>query len=337
MKPSPHSFARAFVTGGSGYIGGELIERLVRDGVAVNGLARSEAAAQGISKRGAQVIRGDLDSVQAMTEGMKGVDLVVHCAATLSNATRDQFERVNVQGTRNVLAAARAAGVRRLLHIGTEAATMDGKPMVNIDETHPLQPRSAVLYTSTKAQAEQAVIAANGVGGLETVVMRPRLVWGRGDTTLLPEFVVAANSGKLVWVNGGNHLTSTTHIDNVLQGTILTAAHGRPGQAYFITDGDPVPLRWFITRLLETQGVTAPTRSVPRWAVAAGAAAGEALWRLLPLPGQPPIGRLEYWLIAMECTVDISKARNELGYRPVVTIDEGMEELSNLHRRKGAD
>ncbi len=216
--------------------------------------------------------------------------------------------------------------MRRVVHVGTEAALLDGEPLVDVDETAPLRPESPALYSATKARAEQAVLAAAGAD-LETVVVRPRLVWGRGDTTILPGLTAAVESGRFAWIGGGRHLTSTTHVDNVVEGLVLGAERGTSGEAYFVTDGDPVVFRDFITRLLATAGVTAPKRSIPAPLAGAAAATGEALWRVLPLKGRPPVTRLAVWLASLETTIDISKARAQLGYAPVITIDEGMREL----------
>jgi nucleoside-diphosphate-sugar epimerase len=197
---------------------------------------------------------------------------------------------------------------------------------VEVDEHAALRFDSKALYSETKARAEEAVIEA-GHGGLETVVVRPRLVWGRGDTTILPALVGAVQAGRFAWIGGGRHKTSTTHVDNVIEGLLLGAERGASGGVYFVTDGAPVEFRDFVERLLATQGVPAPQRSLPRPLVAAVAAAGETAWRLLPLPGQPPVTRLGYWLASLETTIDITRARTELGYAPVRTIDEGLAEL----------
>jgi nucleoside-diphosphate-sugar epimerase len=166
-----------------------------------------------------------------------------------------------------------------------------------------------------------------GADGIETVVVRPRLVWGPGDTTILPGLVEAVRSKKFSWIGGGGHRTSTTHVDNTVEGLILGAERGKPGEAYFVTDGEPVVFREFITDLLATQGVEAPDRNAPRALVGALAAAGEGAWRLLPLRGAPPVTRIAYWLAALETTIDISKARRELGYEPVITREQGLEQL----------
>ena len=132
--------------------------------------------------------------------------------------------------------------------------------------------------------AEQAVRDANGEG-LETVVVRPRLVWGRGDTTILPSLVEAVESGRFAWIGGGRHRTSTTHVENTVHGLLLGAERGKPGGVYFVTDGEPVVFREFITTLLATQGVEVPDRNMPAALAELAAPAAENIWRVLPLKG----------------------------------------------------
>jgi nucleoside-diphosphate-sugar epimerase len=317
----------AFVTGGSGFIGGRLVERLIADGHEVRALARSERAAERVRSLGAEPVAGDLDNVAAMRAGAAGCELAFHAAAALGDwGKREDFERGNVLGTQNALRACADAGIRRFVHVGTEAALLAGEPLIDVDETAPLRPDSPVLYSSTKARAEQAVLSASR-DGFETVVVRPRLVWGVGDTTILPALLEVVRSGRYAWVGGGRHRTSTTHVDNVVEGLILGATRGRPGNAYFVTDGEPVVFHDFVSELLATQGVEAPSRSVPPFVARALAALGELAWRALPLPGQPPLTRFAYWAAAQECTIRIDKARRELGYEPVRTIADGLAEL----------
>jgi nucleoside-diphosphate-sugar epimerase len=315
----------AFVTGGSGFVGGRLVRRLGADGWSVRALARSDRSAAAVEEAGAEAVRGDLQDVDAMRAGAEGRDVFFHAAAFVEEwGSRADFERGNVEGTRRALEAARAARVRRFVHVGTEAAILAGRPLVNADETAPLRPDSKALYSATKAQAEKLVLEADGI---ETVVVRPRLVWGPGDTTVLPGLVEAVRSKKFSWIGGGGHLTSTTHVDNAVEGLVLGAERGRPGEAYFVTDGEPVVFREFVTALLATQGVEPPDRNAPRALVGALAAGAEGAWRLLPLRGAPPVTRLAVWLSSLETTIDISKARDELGYEPVITREEGLAAL----------
>jgi len=319
----------AFVTGGSGFIGGALIRRLLAVGTDVHALVRSETAARRVRAIGGTPIAGDLADVPSMAVGAQYCELAFHCAAHLGDwGSRDEFERVNVEGTRNVLAAARQAGLRRFVHVGTEAALLAGQPLVEADERAPLRFDSPAPYSSTKARAEAAVVEANGEG-LETVVVRPRFVWGRGDSTLLPAIAEAVEAGRFAWIGGGRHRTSTTHIDNAVHGLMLAAERGAPGGVYFVTDGEPVVFREFVTRMLATQAIEAPGRSVPLPVARALAAAGETAWGALPLPGRPPLTRLAVWVSGLETTLDITRAREELGYAPVTTIDQGLAELAD--------
>ncbi len=161
-----------------------------------------------------------------------------------------------------MLRACRAAAVGRAVHVSTEAVLMHGQPLVHVDETYPLALRSKAPYSRSKAMAEQVVLE-EGRGALEAMIVRPRFVWGRGDTTLLPVLVEGTRSGAFRWVGGGRHLTSTTHVENTVEGLLCAAEHGRGGRAYFVTDGDPLPFRDFVGELIATQGVTPPEGSVP--------------------------------------------------------------------------
>jgi nucleoside-diphosphate-sugar epimerase len=322
--------AAAFVTGGSGFIGGALIERLRREGWDVRALARSDAAAARVRERGAEPYAGDLDDVAALRAGAEGCEVCFHAAAKVEDwGDPADFERLNVHGTENVIAACREAGVRRLVHVGTEAAITAGQALVGVDERAPLRPDSPFLYSSSKAKAEQRVRDADG-HGLETVVVRPRFVWGRGDTTLLPAIAELVRSGRFRWVGGGTHLTDTTHVDNTVEGLWLGATAAPAGGIYFVSDGEPVVFRDFLTRMLATRGVEPPDKSVPPRVAAAGAAAAETAWRLLRRRGPPPITRFAVWVSSKECTIDISRAREELGYEPVRTREEGLAELAAI-------
>ena len=317
----------AFVTGGSGFIGGRLIQRLAGDGVAVRALARSDASAQIVADRGAEPVRGDLSDRDSLEDGAAGADLAFHLAAHVVEWGRwEEFERGNVDGTENVLAACAAAGVRRFVHCGTEAALMAGDPLVNVDEQAPLRPDSPAPYPATKARAELAVRRANR-SDFETLTVRPRFVWGKGDTTLLPGMIAAVEQGKWAWVGGGRNVTDTAHVDNVVEGLLLAAEKGRAGEAYFVTDGEPVVFREFVTALIETQGVEPPDRSLPAWTAAPLARISEAAWKLLPLRGEPPMTRFRAWILTQECTIDISKARRELGYEPIASHEQGLAAL----------
>jgi nucleoside-diphosphate-sugar epimerase len=317
----------AFVTGGSGFIGGRLLERLRRDGHRVRALARSDAAAEKVAAGGAEPVPGEITDPEAIRAGAEGCELAFHLAAKVEDwGPWAEFERHTVDGTRHALQACAAAGVRRFTHVGSEAALMAGQPLVGVDESAPLRPDSRAPYPRSKAIAEQSVRTANR-DGFETVVLRPRFVWGRGDTSLLPGIMGMVEAGRFAWIGGGGQLTATTHVENTVEGMMLASERGRPGEAYFVTDGEPVVFRDFVSDLIRTQGVEPPRRSIPTPVAGAVMRAGEALWRL-PLPGRPPVTRFAYWVSSQECTIEISKARRELGYEPVISRSLGLAEMT---------
>ena len=318
---------RVFVTGGSGFVGRELIAALHARGCPVTALARSDLAADTVAAWGADPVRGDLSSLNVLAAGMTGCAAAIHAAAdTRDWGKREDFMETNVRGTERVIEAARMAGVSRLVHIGTEAVLAGGAQIVDADETWPYPARPAGLYPWSKGLAEQAVLAANGPS-LGTVSVRPRFVWGRGDTSLLPLLLGAMRAGQFAWFGGGHHLSSTCHVRNVAEGALLAIERGAGGQAYFLTDGRPVDLRLFLTEMAATQGVAAPQRSAPLWVARAMTAAGEALWGTLKLAGRPPITRTALALFFSEVTVRDDKARRDLGYTSHVGMAEGLAEM----------
>lgn len=318
---------RAFVTGGSGFLGRRLIPTLREQGHSVRALGRSDAARKVVREAGAEPCEGDLSDVESLKRGMEGCEVVFHSAASLKQwGPRAEFFEANVRGTENVLQSARAAGVKRFVHVGTEAAFVDGTPMANMDETRPLPAKPIGNYASTKNEAERLVLSVNSPE-LATVVVRPRFIWGKDDTSVLPILVEAVKSGRFRWVGGGNYMTSTCHVANCVEGMLLAAEKGRGGEAYFLTDGAPINFREFITAMLKTQGVDPGNKKIPFGLALGLATVSEALWNFFRLPGNPLITRQEVLLAGQEVTVSDAKARRELGYEGRMTREAGLREM----------
>ena len=329
---------RYFLTGGSGFIGQHLIARLVRDGHDVLALARSDEAVAVVEAAGAKSVRGDLNHLRDLAPQLVGCDVVVHLAGYVKVwGPPHVYDEVNVEGTREALLAAQDAGIPTFVHVSTEAVLADGRPLVNVDETHPRPVwipgfrlrhghRLAGDYPRTKSAAELFALGANKPK-LRVVAVRPRFVWGPGDTTLLPEMEKAAKRGIWAWVAGGHYLTSTTHVTNVCEGIVLAAEKGVGGQAYFVTDGEPVEFRAFVTELAATQGIDLGEKSVPYLVAKVGAKFVDGVWRTLRIRRDPPVSWTAFAVGGHEVTVDDSLARRELGYHEVVTRSEGLELL----------
>ena len=320
---------QAFISGGSGFVGRNLIAVLREKGVAVRCLARSDSAAQAVRQAGAEPVSGDLDDTRALREGLTGCDVAFHTAAIVKDWGDPQvFHRVNVQGTENLLAAARAAGVGCVVHVSTEAVLAGPEPLTGVDETLPRPSEPFGPYALTKGQAEQRVLDANSAT-LRTVVVRPRFIWGKGDTSVLPQLVAAVRAGRFRWISGGRYLTSATHVTNVCEALILAAERGRGGEIYFATDGPPVEFRTFVTSLLETQGVRAGRRSLPRGFAFALAAIVESVWTSFHIKAAPPITRMVVKMMGEEVTLNDSKARKELGYSGRISFGEGIRQMKD--------
>lgn len=321
----PH---RVFLTGGSGYVGRNLIRHLVQQGANVVALARSEKSADVVRALGATAYRADMLDPD-LANGMAGCDTLIHAAAdTFHGAGSPNQHYTNQQGTRNVFGAALAAGVRHAVHISTEAVLATGKALVNVDESTALPRHPAGDYSRSKGVAETIALGFNS-DALAVVVLRPRFIWGRDDTTALPQLINAVRSKQFAWISGGNYLTDTTHIGNLCEAVLLALSHGRGGQVYFITDGEPVPFREFATALLLTQGWTPPEKSVPRSLLRVVAAVGDRLGRWSRGRIQPPLTLQSFATSAVEVTLDIGKARRELRYAPVISRQQGLEEMSS--------
>lgn len=316
---------RVFVTGGSGFVGRALLAELRNRGVPTVALARSDAAASTCAGLGAEVVRGDLDDTEALAVGMRSCDLVAHSAAHVQEwGALADFLRINVAGTERVLAAAAAAGVARLVHVSTEAVLCGGQPVRMVDETCPYAQRPLSMYAATKAEAERRVLAATGV---ECMVIRPRLIWGRGDTSVLPQLAAAVRQGRFRWIGDGRQLTSTCHVRNVVEGLLLAAERGRPREVYFLTDGPPVELQWFLRELLATQGLDPGDRRLPLALARTAAAACEGLWKITGRTTPPPVSRGAIAAFGTEVSVDDGKARRELGYAARVSLAEGLADM----------
>lgn len=322
---------RFFITGATGFVGGHLVEHLTRAGHDVRGMARSEAGAATVRAFGGTPVVADLDTVTAAD--LAGVDVVVHAAAQLTGLDRAAFLRVNVDGTRRLLDLARAAGVRRFILIGTEAALFAGQDLVDIDEAAPYPARQRYLYSETKAAAEQLVLAADGPD-LTALSVRPRLVWGPRDTSVAPAVAEMAARGRFRWIDGGRQATSTTHVRNLARAVELAAERGQGGRAYFVADDERSTMRSFLTRLLATRGVTLPDRSAPGAVLRPLARVVEGLWRLLRRRSEPPLSSFAIDMLSRSVTVKTDRARAELGWVPVISVDEGLRELTSA--AKGA-
>lgn len=323
---------RIFVTGGSGYIGRNVIRALVKRGDTVIALARSIESGDMLEKLGAEVVAGDITDSEALRKGMRDCRAVIHCAGVVALwGDPLDFHRVNVDGTRQVILACRAMKIPRLIFISTTSVIADGKPKIHIDESLAYPRKPIGLYPLTKGIAERLIQSANRES-LQTVILRASVVWGRDDTVWLAGIVDAVESGQWIWVNQGHHLVSTCHVDNMVEGILLALENGQGGHIYYLTDGSPVEFRNFVYNTLKTQNLSAPERNIPGWLAMLVARIGEFIVRRFNLEFDPPLTRTGVVSTRHEFTLNDQKARDELGYQGNMTLEDGMADLARRKR-----
>lgn len=331
------------VTGGTGFLGRRLVERLLAQGRRVIVLGRTPAP--DLVTRGVTFIQASLDDAPAVTAACAGITTVFHTAARVGVWGRyEDFHRTNVLGTRALLEGCRRHGVNTFVHTSTPSVVYNGRDLANADESLPLTTVCPSPYPLTKAIAEREVLAANSPT-LRTVALRPHLIWGVGDPHLVPRVLARARAGRLRIIGAGRNRVDMVHVENAVDAHLnaesaLTLCHamrdkaeGAAGRAYFITNGEPVVLWDWINGLLTALGEPPVTRKIPLGAASTIGAVCEAAWRVLPLRGEPPMTRFIAAELAKDHWFNISAARRDLGYAPRITMTAGTAELVDWYRK----
>lgn len=326
------------VTGGTGFLGRRLVERLLAEGRSVTVLARNPAA--DLERRGVRFVRASLDDAPAVAAACAGIETVFHVAARVGVWGRyADFFRTNVLGTRALLDGCRAHGVARLVYTSTPSVVYNGRDLMGADESLPLTTDCPSPYPLTKALAEREVLAAN-CPTLRTVALRPHLIWGVDDPHLVPRVLARARAGRLRIVGSGRNRVDMVHVENAVDAHLLAAralvarTAAAAGRAYFITNDEPIVLWSWINDLLAALGEPRVTRHVSLRAALALGAACELAWRVLPLRGEPPMTRFVAAELAKDHWFDPGAARRELGYSPRISMAEGTAQLiATLKRR----
>jgi nucleoside-diphosphate-sugar epimerase len=315
------------VTGGTGFLGRRIVDRLLAQGRRVSVSGRTPSPE--LEARGARFIRAPLEDADAVAAACKGMEAVFHVAAKVGVWGRyPDFFRANVLGTRAVIAGCKAHGVRRLIHTSTPSVVYNGFDLANADESLPLTKNCPSPYPLTKAAAEADVIAANGPA-LATVALRPHLIFGPGDPHLVPRNLAGARSGRLRIVGKGTNRVDMVHVENAADAHIAAENSLVPtnspagGRAYFITNGEPVVLWEWVNGLLTALGEPPVTKRISLGAASAIGRACELIWSLLPVGAEPPMTRFIAAELAKDHWFNISAARRDLAYVPRIGMREG--------------
>ena len=331
---------RALVTGGGGFLGRYVVEQLRARGDTVRSFSRGRYPE--LEALGVECVAGDLRDPAAVAPAVAGADVVFHVASLAAawGHYRD-FHAINVRGTQNVIAACRVHGIRKLVYTSTPSVAFPMGDLKGVDESQPYPPKFYAHYPATKAQAEQLVLQANDAT-LSTCALRPHLIWGPRDSHLLPMLAQRARQGKLVQIGDGTNLIDITYVEHAAAAHLLAADKLAPdtpvaGQAYFISDGDPVSLWDFVGELLRRLDLPPPRRHLSAGTAMALATVLEAAHTILPCLGEPRLTRFLASNFATSHYFDISRARRDLGYAPSVSREEGLRRTVAWYHETFAD
>ncbi len=325
------------VTGGGGFLGKAVIKQLIEHAPCqVASLCRRRYP--DLEPLGVKQIQGDIRDPETVSEACKGVDLVFHTAAKPGVwGDYKEYEDINVGGTRNVIAACRRNKVRRLVHTSSPSVVFDSGDMEGADESAPYPESYKTHYPKTKAMAEQLVRDATD-RTFRTVILRPHLIWGPGDNHLVPRILDRAR--KLFRVGDGKNLVDTIYIDNAARAHLLAAETlaANPkisGNIYFISQDDPVPLWNMVDNILKAGGFPPVRRTISRKTAFRAGALAELAYTIFKIKGEPKMTRFLAEELSTSHWFDISAAKRDLGYAPVVSIQEGLERLEQWCRDEG--
>jgi 2-alkyl-3-oxoalkanoate reductase len=323
---------KLLVTGGGGFLGTALVTLARQRGLAVRSLARRRYAH--LDELDVEQVEGDISDPRIVADAVPGCETVFHTAAKAGLWGREhEYERINVQGTRNVIAAARAHGVRRIIYTSSPSVVFNGLDMEGVDESAPYSKRFQAAYPKTKARAEQIIIESNG-SSMATISLRPHLIWGPGDNNLLPRIVARAKQGRLRRIGRRDPLIDPVYIENAAWAHLLAADRLElgshvAGKTYFITQGETIPLWDMINHLLKAARMAPVKRSISRPLALVAAGVLEMSYVISGRSEEPPMTRFLARQLSTTHWFNIAAARRDLGYEPRVSIAEGLRRLED--------
>lgn len=322
---------RVFVTGAGGFLGKALCRFLRSADIEVIGYARGNYP--DLEDMGVHLIKGDIADKKSLLAAMHGCDLVFHVASKAGVwGNKDAYFLPNVSGTENIICACQSLNIQRLVYTSTPSVTFSGVDENGIDETQPYAQQYLNFYGLSKALAEKKVLAANS-DSLKTVALRPHLIWGPGDAHLVPRVIARAEAGKLKLVGKTDKLVDTIYIDNAVYAHLLAAvklndnAPACAGKAYFLSNDQPILMADMLNKILACKGLKPVTKRVPASLAYAVGVLLEWLYWGLRKDSEPLMTRFVARQLSTSHYFDISAAKKDLQYQPLVNIDQGMAKL----------
>lgn len=317
---------KSLITGATGFLGGALTRRLHSMGWDVTALGRNPAKLNELEDEGIHPLRLDITQKDALISAFKGQEIIFHCAAFPSPwGNFEKFYQANVIGTRNVVQACLEDNVKRLVYVSTPSIYFDYNSRVGVKETDPL-PGPVSNYAATKLLAEEE-IDKGFANGLATIAIRPRALFGPGDTVIFPRLIPRLQSGRLPILGDGENIVDLTYIENVVDALLLCAESpsNTLGKKYNISNGEPVKIWKLVERICDELNLPHPKRKISYRTANAIASMLELIYTVIPTHPEPPLTRISVSMMANNTTLDITAAKNELGYQPRVSVEEGVE------------
>lgn len=316
---------KTLITGATGFLGGALTYRLHNMGWDVTALGRNPAKLNQLEDGGIRVVRADISKKDEVNASFSDFDLVFHCAALPSPwGGFEKFYQANVIGTRNIVNACLENNVKRLVYVSTPSIYFDYNSRISVKENDPL-PEPISHYAHTKLLAEEEVDKGSAQG-LAVVSIRPRALFGEGDTVIFPRLLSRLKTGRLPILGDGENMVDLTYIQNVVDALLLCAESPKNtfGKKYNISNGEPVKIWNLVNRICDELGFSHPRRKISRQAAHNVGGALEFFYSLIPYSPEPPLTRMSVSMMSNSTTLDISAAKNDLGYQPKVSVEEGV-------------
>ena len=320
---------RALVTGGGGFLGSGIVRGLLNDGCDVSVIGRKAYAHL---PRSVKILKGDIRDIGFVNKSLENMDVLFHAAAIPGIwGPAEEFYGINVQGTENIIKACRNNQVRKLVFTSSPSVVFGQSSLEGVDESTPYPEEYLCEYSRTKALAEKIILKAND-SNLSTVAIRPHLIWGPGDPHLVPRILEKAEKNRLVKVGEGKNLVDIIYIENAVSAHLkaceaLTPDGNVAGKTYFVSDGEPVNLWDWINQLLKRAGKPMVSRKISYQNAMRLGALMESTYGFLRIKNEPPMTRFLASQLATSHYFNISRAKNDFGYQPLVSPGEGMDRL----------
>ncbi len=324
---------KVLVTGGGGFIGKALIKSLLANHYVVHNFSRK--AYPELETWGVRNHIGSVSDYKAVLKASQGVDIIFHVAAKAGVwGNYNDFYKTNVIGTKNIIEACQENSIDKLVFTSSASVVFDGHDICGGNETLPYPTKSLSHYTSTKAIAEQIVLAANS-SKLKTIALRPHIVWGPGDNHIIPGLLKRARNNSLLLIEDGNYKIDATYIDNVIEAHLkaidyLTDKSKSGGKAFFISNDETITIRNFFNKILEAHNLPPVSKSIPKSIAFVLATALESFYNLFRINSEPRTTRFLVHEMSSHHWFDISEAKTELGYQPKISINEGFDILKEF-------